>query len=302
MPGVVDNIHVGVAGWSYPDWNGIVYTGRIKDKLRYVAGFVDMVEINNTFYRPPEARNAAAWVKSTEDLPDFYFTAKLHQEVTHEGVILDAMVDAFHRGLEPMLSAGRLKHLLAQFRYDFADRGETRDHLRRIKERLGDLGEMVLELRHVSWQEPEALEFLSGLGVTVANLDYPIAKNSFNLQECRVGTDGYLRLHGRNAAAWFDKDAGRDQTYNYLYSEKEVSGIRDRALSLAKTYRALTIVANNHYEGKQFATAIMLKAMLEGRKLKGPPGVVKRYPELARYAEPEPVAAAKETHETGMLF
>ena len=211
------------------------------------------------------------------------------------------------------MSAGRLKHLLAQFRYDFADRGETRDHLRRIKERLGDLGEMVLELRHVSWQEPEALEFLSGLGVTVANLDYPIAKNSFNLQECRVGTDGYLRLHGRNEKGWmlngydarYDyqyKDAGRDQTYNYLYSEKEVSGIRDRALSLAKTYRALTIVANNHYEGKQFATAIMLKAMLEGRKLKGPPGVVKRYPELARYAEPEPVAAAKETHETGMLF
>jgi len=31
-------IHIGIAGWSYADWEGIVYTGSVSDKLEYVSG------------------------------------------------------------------------------------------------------------------------------------------------------------------------------------------------------------------------------------------------------------------------
>ena len=202
------------------------------------------------------------------------------------------MVRAFHEGFAPLTDAGRLKHLLAQFRWDFADQPETRQHLSAIHEKFRDMPQLVLELRHASWQSPQALEFLGGLGVTVANLDYPLAKNSFSLQECRVGPDGYLRLHGRNAEKWFDKKAGRDETYNYYYSAREIDGIKDRALSLAKTYRALTIVANNHYEGKEVANALQMKASLSGRKVKVPPALLGRYPDLKATAKPD----------AGMLF
>ena len=280
-------IGVGVAGWSYPDWEGFVYTGKVADKLRFVAGYVDVIEINSTFYRPPDARSAESWVRRTADLPDFYFTAKLHQEITHEGRIEDAMARAFRDGFAPMAGVGRLKHLLAQFRYDFADTESARGHLEGIRDRFGGVAPLVFELRHVSWQAPEAMSFLSSLGVTVANLDYPTTTNSFSLQECLVGRDGYLRLHGRNAAAWFDKKAGRDQTYNYLYSRGELEGIRDRAIALAKSFRSLTIVANNHYEGKEVANALQLKALLLGCKVKVPPGLLARYSELKEVAAPE---------------
>jgi uncharacterized protein YecE (DUF72 family) len=279
-------IHVGIAGWSYPDWEGYVYDRGVKDKLRFIAGYVDLVEVNSTFYSPPSAKNSESWHKQTADLPDFYFTAKLHQEITHEGVISDDMVQAFHDGFLPLTDAGRLKHLLAQFRWDFADRPETRQHLSAIREKFRDMPELVLELRHASWQQPQALEFLDGLGATVANLDYPLAKNSFSLQECRVGRNGYLRLHGRNAKAWFDKKAGRDETYNYFYSAKEIDGIKERALSLAKTFRALTIVANNHYEGKEVANALQMKASLTGKKVPVPPALLSRYPDLKAIAAP----------------
>jgi uncharacterized protein YecE (DUF72 family) len=292
MTELADKIRVGIAGWSYPDWEGCVYEGRVKDRLRFVAGYVDMVEINSTFYRPPEAKNSESWLRQTADLPDFYFTAKLHQEITHEGVLSDDMVSAFHKGFGPLAGAGRLKHLLAQFRWDFADSPETRKHLSLIREKFRDMPELVLELRHASWQSPPALEFLEGLGVTVANLDYPLAKNSFSLQECRIGRNGYLRLHGRNAKAWFDKKAGRDETYNYYYSGREIDGIKDRALSLVKTYRSLTIVANNHYEGKEVANALLMKASISGKKVPVPPALVNRYPELKAIARPE----------AGMLF
>ena len=283
---------MGIAGWSYPDWDGYVYDRGVKDKLRFIAGYVDMIEINSTFYRPPTEKNSESWLRQTADLPGFYFTAKLHQEITHEGVLVDDMVRAFHEGFAPLTDAGRLKHLLAQFRWDFADQPETRQHLSAIHEKFRDMPQLVLELRHASWQSPQALEFLGGLGVTVANLDYPLAKNSFSLQECRVGPDGYLRLHGRNAEKWFDKKAGRDETYNYYYSAREIDGIKDRALSLAKTYRALTIVANNHYEGKEVANALQMKASLSGRKVKVPPALLGRYPDLKATAKPD----------AGMLF
>ena len=268
------NIHVGVAGWSYPDWNGFVYEGRVKDKLRFVAGYVDMIEINSTFYRPPLEKNSESWLRQTDDLPGFYFTAKLHREITHKGVLGDGMVQAFHNGFEPLTGVGRLKHLLAQFRWNFTDRPEIRQYLSAIREKFRDMPELVLELRHASWQSPQALEFLEGLGVTVANLDYPLAKNSFSLQECRIGRNGYLRLHGRNAKAWFGRKAGRDETYNYFYSAREIDGIKDRALSLVKTYRSLTIVANNHYEGKEVANALQMKASLTREESACPAGAV----------------------------
>ena len=45
-------IYIGIAGWSYLDWKGIVYTEPKIDQLEYISGFVDCLEINSTFYRP----------------------------------------------------------------------------------------------------------------------------------------------------------------------------------------------------------------------------------------------------------
>ena len=280
-------IYCGVAGWSYPDWEGCVYTGPIKDKLEFISRFVDMVEINSTFYRPPSAQNCEAWVLRTERLPGFFFSAKLHQDVTHRGMVQAQTVRAFHEGLAPMVRAGKLRHLLAQFRYDFADGPGSRDHLRAIRDAFGGIAELVIEVRHNSWQSPEALEFLKSLGAAVANLDYPLARDSFSLRECRIGTNGYFRLHGRNRGAWFDKNAGRDETYNYYYSRRELEDIKSRALAVAPSFQSLTIVANNHFRGKEVANALELKSLLAGTQVPVPPGLLQEYPRLAEIALPQ---------------
>ena len=64
----------------------------------------------------------------------------------------------------------------------------------------------------------------------------------------------------RNRAAWFSKAAGRDETYDYLYSRAELEDIRSRALALATSYRTLTIIANNHFRGKEVASILELPA------------------------------------------
>ena len=277
-------IYIGIAGWSYPDWKGIVYTSSKIDQLEYVSGFVDCLEINSTFYRPPAEQNSKSWLRRTAAKPEFFFTAKLHRDFTHEGKMDAETVKQFHTGFEPMLQADKLKHLLVQFRYDFADSAETRQHLSRIAENFSDAFDLVVEVRHKSWEEPDALEFLEELGVAVCNLDYPTTWNSFNMQQCTVGENGYFRMHGRNREKWFSKEAGRDETYDYYYNEAELSQIKGRIDKLARAFQTLTVIANNHYRGAEMANALELKELVTGEKQYVPEGLLKAYPNLARIA------------------
>lgn len=280
------NIFFGIAGWSYADWANIVYPPGTKDQLAYIARYVDAIEINSTFYRPPNARTAASWLRRTEDLPGFFFSAKLHQDITHRGLLEPETVRAFHEGLAPLVSAGRLKHLLAQFRYDFDASPAHREHLAKIHTAFSGVTNLTFELRHNSWQSSRAMDFLRSMDDTVANLDYPTARDSFNLHVCEIGKDRYLRLHGQNRAAWFSAKAGRDETYNYLYSRKELEGLSARILRIAKTARSLTVIANNHYEGKEVTNALQLKAITTGRSVSFPKGLLAKYPEARESATP----------------
>ncbi len=283
---VASKIKCGIAGWSYEDWEGYVYPPGTRDKLSYIAPFFDVIEINSSFYRIPSPSTAVSWLKRTEDLPDFTFTAKINQEVTHRGRIEDSTTHAFMRTFGPMAEAERLAHLLAQFRYDYADGDEARRYLRAIRDSYGGITNLTLELRHSSWQSPDALDYLRELDVSVANLDYPLASNSFSLETCDVGQHAYLRLHGRNAKAWFSKSAGRDDSYNYLYNQSELDDIAARAMKIGQLSKSLTLIANNHYRGKEAANALEIKSMLSGDRVDIPSTLLHHYPDLREVAKP----------------
>ncbi len=282
------NLSIGVAGWSYPDWKGIVYPHGIKDPLHTLCKYVDCIEINSTFYRPPDPKNSASWLYRTRHREGFFFTAKLHRDFTHERRIDPAMVKQFHEGLAPLLEADKLRHLLIQFRYDFSDIPANREHLRNIIGQFQEQFALVLEVRHISWQVPDALAFLDQLRVTVANLDYPTGPDSFNLQNCSVGKTGYFRLHGRNREKWFSKST-RDETYNYYYNTDELAGIRDRVKELLSIYPSVVVITNNHYQGSEVANALELKAALTGQKVLIPEDLMLRYPHLEEIALNRPL-------------
>ena len=280
---MLGQIYIGIAGWSYPDWKGIVYTSSKIDQLEYISRFVDCLEINSTFYRPPFEKTTKSWLEKTSKRPDFFFTAKLHRSFTHEGKVDAEIVKYFHKGFEPFLEAGKLRHLLIQFRYDFDDTNRNRQHLAEIIRNFSEVFSLAVEVRHKSWQMPNALEFLEGLGVSVCNLDYPTTWNSFDMRQCTVGRNGYFRMHGRNAEKWFS-EAGRDETYNYYYNEKELAQIKLRIDELAKAFKTLTVITNNHYKGAELANALELKALITGQKRPVPEGLLRTYPNLTRIA------------------
>jgi uncharacterized protein YecE (DUF72 family) len=277
---VAGQVYIGIAGFSYPDWKGIVYTQPGIDQLEYVSRFIDCLEINSTFYRPPSEKHSTSWLKRTSQRPEFFFTAKLNRDFTHEGKIDAEMVKQFHTGFEPLLEANKLKHLLVQFRYDFDDCTDNRQILSQIIKHFSDTFNLAVEVRHKSWQQEDALRFLEELGVSVCNLDYPTTYNSFDMQHCTIGNYGYFRLHGRNEEKWFSKSS-RDETYNYYYNSDELNQIKQRIDKLANAFETLTIIANNHYRGAELANALELKALLSGEKQLVPEGLLKAYPNLA---------------------
>jgi uncharacterized protein YecE (DUF72 family) len=303
-------IRIGPAGWSYPDWEGRVYP-RKKPKgfhpLRYLARYFDCLEINSSFYGLPSARNAEHWAELVHDRPRFRFTAKLHQSFTHEPLADDARerdtaVRAFHEGLQPLADARKLAALLVQFPQSFRRDARAEERLRWIAETFGGFP-LVLELRQRSWFEPAALAFVRGLGYTLAALDLPSAADRPSERDLAVPDDAvpsdavgegspraplaYLRLHGRNARAWFDSRAGRDQKYDYLYEPDEVRELARTTKRLAAGADETFVITNNHFSGKAVANALELLAQLADGPVLGPAELLDAFPRLATSVRPD---------------
>jgi len=277
---------VGVAGWDYPDWNGIVYprgSSRGFDRLAFVARFLDVVEINATFYRPASPKIAASWIHRVAKHPGFRFTAKAHRSWTHDPFEPDgAIVAETLRGLAPLRDAGVLGALLVQFPQSFHWTPQSRTRLSRLVE-AAEGWPVVVEVRHVSWDDDKAAAWMRDHGVGFCVVDQPSAAGTTAPARPRVTAPvAYLRLHGRNEAAWFDPDAGRDRRYDYMYSMDALRPLADAARVMGTTADALYVIANNHFRGQAFANALQLKHLIQGIEPEAPEGLVTAYPDLER--------------------
>ena len=282
-------IRVGPAGWSYQDWEGIVYPppkkGTKFDPLVYLSDFFDTIELNNTFYRPPTSTMTKSWARRVQSNPRFKFTAKLYRNFTHARESLtEADEGAFKGGLAPLVEAGRLGALLLQFPYSFHNTDENRDFVRRLADQFREYP-LVLEVRHASWDRAPAYRFLREIGMGFCNVDQPQVSFSIGPTKTVTSKIGYLRLHGRNAKEWFREDAGRDARYDYLYNEFELFEISERIRAIAKEAEEVYVITNNHYRGKAATNALELKAKLGEKDLKVPEVLLEHYPQLQEFLE-----------------
>jgi uncharacterized protein YecE (DUF72 family) len=280
-------VRVGTAGWSYPDWEGIVYPKGVaskKEALTVLAGLFDTLEINVTFYRPPSAKMSESWVQRVESRPSFRFTAKLWQGFTHQreqGHLMEEKV--FKEGVAPLVEAGRLGALLLQFPHSFRNSGPNRDYLEGLLDRFAAYP-LVVEVRHVSWLQDELLALLERHQVGFCNVDQPAVGAAAPPTSLVTGRVGYVRWHGRNARNWFDKEAGRDARYDYLYSHEEIREWVERIRLMQGRTKDIFIIANNHYRGQAVANALELMHELTGEPADVPEDLLRACPRLSSIA------------------
>jgi uncharacterized protein YecE (DUF72 family) len=290
MPGV---IKIGVAGWSYKDWEGVVYPQTLHgaQRLAYVAEFFDLVEINTSFYPPITPAMGKQWCRAVEAVnPKFLFTAKLYRAFTHSPIsaVESTSAQTIHAtkaderdakaGFDSIASQGRLGAVLAQFPISFKCTDENRKYVEKLVLHFS-IYPLVLEVRHASWNEPGILAWLVGQGVGLCNIDQPLLGRAIKPAAKVTSSIGYVRLHGRNYQQWFAEANVRNR-YDYLYSSDELRGWKGRIEEVAAKTDVTFVVANNHNLGKAAVNALELVNMLSGKKIAAPAPLLSNYPRL----------------------
>jgi len=263
-------IRVGPAGWSYADWEGRIHPRggtRGPDDLDRLLDVFACVELNVSFYRDPGSKAQESWLQRLARHPDARLPVKLHQRFTHESALLargelDRAMGAWRAGLAPLLGSAQCGPVLVQFPFSFQPNAAREEYLVRLLDALVDL-RPVVELRRRGWFEPEPRARLLAHGARLAALDMPEHPDHPDLQTAAAGPVGYVRLHGRNRSAWFDRSAGRDQRYNHLYSRAELAPIARLAREVSARTAETYVIVNNHFEGKAVANGVDLMVLLE---------------------------------------
>lgn len=275
---------VGPSGWSYDDWNGIVYPARAParfDRLAHIARYFDAVEVNTSFYRPVSAGMSESWVRRVANRPGFRFTFKLHQSFTHDrGDYSRRAVETFLDGVRPVSDASRLGCLLLQFPWSFRRCAASLDRLRRLADDFGAYRPIV-ELRHDDWSHPETEAELRALRMGYCNIDQPLLAHCLAPTALATGPVGYVRFHGRRKDTWFAKGIEPFRRYDYLYATEELTEWLPRIRRVGAQCEEVYVFSNNHYRGQGPANALQLRAMLEGSNVDAPPELMRRFPELA---------------------
>jgi len=279
-------ILVGPAGWSYADWEGIVYPRhkpRGFHEATYLAQYFDTIEINTSFYNPIRPDVAKSWVEKVRHNPSFQFTAKLWKRFTHERNASRKDEQICKQGLEPLAAAGRLGALLLQFPWSFKNTRENHEYMSGLFMQFMEYP-LVVEVRHSSWNQPEVFDRLRAQGVGFCNIDQPVIGRSLGPSEHVTMPVGYVRLHGRNYEHWFTANEHPEERYNYLYSPEELKPWAERVGNIARAASVVFVITNNHYQGKAIANALQLIGILRGLPVAVPEGLSEHFPELAGVA------------------
>jgi uncharacterized protein YecE (DUF72 family) len=295
-------IRVGPAGWSYADWDGVVYP-RPKPpdfhEAAYLAQFFDTIEINTTFYHPPVPQTAKGWARKVAANANFKFTAKLWQRFTHDRNANHRDEKVFKEGLAPLLEADRLGALLLQFPWSFKNTRENREYLGGLVVEFMEYP-LVLEVRHNSWNQPETFHMLAELGVGFCNIDQPVIGRSIAPTDRSTARVGYVRLHGRNYEHWFTSEDRPEERYNYLYSMEELEPWAQRIRNIAARTDVTYVITNNHFQGKAIANALQLVNLLSHQPVHLPETLLARFPELEKIIEPGSIT--RQPRQTDLTF
>jgi uncharacterized protein YecE (DUF72 family) len=244
--------------------------------LRYYANYFTTVEINSTFYRPPNEAIVNGWIRKGAGLKGFEYSVKMPSLVTHEAMVKkDGPQAAIAASvfettcLKPLAENHLLGTGLLQLSPFFHDDEASRNTLRQTLEGLDtDKYRYAVEFRHRSWLDeakaeldPRAAELLASFNVANVIVDGP----GFPLVRDSTADHAYLRFHGRNYDVWSDEDREEDShhsRYDYLYSEEELKGWSNTIAKLNTRMKQVRVYFNNNGKAKGARNAFQMMDLL----------------------------------------
>ncbi len=254
-------LYFGTSGFSYNDWVGPFYPNglRRQDWLLYYSREFNALELNSTFYALPRVSVIESMAHKTGE--GFMFSVKAPQKLTHERQPEREDFAAFVDVLSPLVEAGKLGCVLAQFPYSFAYNRVNRDYLAVFREHLGNLP-VVVEFRNAGWLRESVFQWLRCHNLSFCCVDEPRLPGLLPPLAVVTGDIGYVRFHGRNAAKWWQHEHSYER-YDYTYSAEELQDWVPKINEIAARARMTFVFANNHWRGQAVNTIRQLRLMFD---------------------------------------
>jgi uncharacterized protein YecE (DUF72 family) len=236
-------IRVGCSGWNYRHWRRSFYPEglHVKKWLRFYGEHFDTVEINNSFYRLPEAETFDKWREQAP--PGFIYSVKANRFLTQAKKLKDC-AEPVARMMPPVRHLGEA---LGPILYQLPP--NLRLNLARLEEFLALLPSdltHVFEFREPSWYGPQTTALLEHYGASFCCHDMAGSASA----RWAVGPVAYVRFHGASGKYW-----GR-------YTHNTLLDWADWMKEQASAGRTVWAYFNNDIDADAIHDALTLKSMV----------------------------------------
>src|SRR5580765_1797916 len=231
------NLHVGTSGYSYKEWKGNFYPEDLpaKEMLSYYSHRLPAVEINNTFYRLPQASMIENWRDQVP--PEFRFSIKATQRITHIKRLNNCTDETKYLLETAALLGERLGVVLFQLPPNSKKDGER---LKNFLNLLPKDKRAAFEFRHESWFDDEIMDTLRAkdCALVVSDTDEKPLDEIIS-----TAPWGYLRLRRaaydeRDLQEWMNRVCVQQWKDAFVFFKHEDEGVGPRLaaqfLGLAK--------------------------------------------------------------------
>jgi len=205
-------LRAGCSGWQYKHWRGDFYPAGLPQArwLEYYAQRFDTVEINNSFYRLPEAATFLSWYKRAP--AGFVYAVKASRFLTHMKKLKDPA--------DPLaLFFSRANHLgrtLGPVLYQLPPRWPVNlDRLTTFLQMLPKRRRHAIEFREPSWYSDDVFALLNRYHVALCLHDMRGSASG----RTRVGPFVYARFHGTERYSGSYSDAHLEEWADWIATE-----------------------------------------------------------------------------------
>jgi len=272
----VGHIRIGTASWTdktllasgwYPDG-----ARSAEERLAFYASRFPIVEVDSTYYTPPNERNSELWAARTP--PGFTFNIKAYSMLTQhptrvasiykdlrpestktnvyakdlDPAVVDQVWDRFLAALEPLHQAGKLGALLFQFPQWFPIGRGNKEYILECSRRASPVP-ICVEFRNKTWMSPEnqdeTLDFLRSYGLPYVCVDMPQGHTSSIPPVVAATAElAVIRFHG-HSDKWTSKDIY--DRFGYHYSPEELRDWAPKVADLGARAQETHVLMNNCY-------------------------------------------------------
>lgn len=253
-------LSIACQGWNYDDWTTraggetVFFPRGTKsgEMLGLYSQVFDSVEIDSTFYAVPASSAVENWYRRTP--PDFTFSPKVPQEITHQHLLRESsrpVLDAFCERISELRE--KLAVCLLQLPPSFDATRENAVSLRRFLSFLPSGIRFAVEFRERGWMVDWTRRELEAHGVALALVEGSwIPREWFFEMAGRLECEfSYVRFMGDRDLESFDRIVRpREAVLGLWKAEIEQLRARDRF-----------VYFSNFFEGHAPASALKLRTL-----------------------------------------